>query len=93
EAKKELGLIFEKTLEAIELSVDSYGNNNANSIKRLKEIEKEINKFKDEFRQNNIKRLHEKSCSADSSVVFLDLISNLERIGDHADNIGNLGRI
>lgn len=93
EAKKELGLIFEKTLEAIELSVDSYGNNNANSIKRLKEIEKEINKFKDEFRQNNIKRLHEKSCSADSSVVFLDLISNLERIGDHADNIGNFGRI
>ena len=45
-----------------------------------------------ELRENNIKRLNEKSCSAASSVIFLDLISNLERIGDHANNIGNAGK-
>lgn len=91
EAKKELKAIFEKTIEAIELSVDSYGNRNFESNKKLEEVESEIDNLKKEFRQNNIRRLKERVCSADSSVVFLDLISNLERIGDHANNIGNFG--
>ncbi|ASW42027.1 Na/Pi cotransporter family protein [Clostridium isatidis] len=91
EAKKELKAIFEKTIEAIELSVDSYGNRNFDSTKKLEEVESEIDNLKNNFRQNNIRRLKERVCSADSSVVFLDLISNLERIGDHANNIGNFG--
>ena len=45
------------------------------------QIENEIDKLEKKFRENNIKRLNEKSCSATSSVIFLDLISNLERIG------------
>ncbi|MBS5939858.1 Na/Pi cotransporter family protein [Clostridium sp.] len=46
----------------------------------------------DEAKQElSIRRLNEKACSADSSVIFLDIVSNLERIGDHANNIANLG--
>ena len=39
------------------------------------------------LRENNIARLNKKICNANVSAIFLDLISNLERIGDHSTNI------
>ena len=39
------------------------------------------------FRKNHILRLNEGSCSAQAGMVFVDIVSNLERIGDHAVNI------
>ena len=91
-AKEELKLIFDKTVEAIEIAIDSYNNKNLDAPKSLEVAEEEIDRLEKKLRENNIKRLNEKHCSAASSVVFLDLISNLERIGDHANNIGHSGR-
>ena len=55
--------------------------------KEIKPIEEKIDNYERNFRENNILRLNEKICNANSSTIFLDLISNLERIGDHATNI------
>ncbi|MDV4150186.1 Na/Pi cotransporter family protein [Clostridium sp. AL.422] len=91
-AKGEIKLIFDKTIEAIEIAIDSYNNKSLTAPKEIEVIEEEIDILEKKLRENNIKRLNEKSCSAASSVIFLDLISNLERIGDHANNIGNAGK-
>ncbi|WP_195429622.1 Na/Pi cotransporter family protein [Clostridium sp. D46t1_190503_E9] len=91
-AKEELSLIFDRTIKAIEIAIGSYNSKNSTAPKEIEQIENEIDKLEKKFRENNIKRLNEKSCSAASSVIFLDLISNLERIGDHANNIGNAGK-
>ena len=32
-------------------------------------------------------RLKNKECSAKNGMIYLDLLTNLERIGDHAENI------
>lgn len=42
------------------------------------------------FRNNNIIRLNSKQCYAKAGVMFFDLLSNLERIGDHANNIATV---
>ncbi|NLL51081.1 MAG: hypothetical protein GX248_00040, partial [Peptococcaceae bacterium] len=34
-----------------------------------------------------IQRLNEGTCSGNNGAVYLDIISNLERIGDHSVNI------
>ncbi|WP_411169436.1 Na/Pi cotransporter family protein [Clostridium sp. MB05] len=91
-AKEELSIIFGKTMKAIEIAIESYNSKMLVAPKEIEQIEDEIDKLEKQFRENNIKRLNEKSCSAASSVIFLDLISNLERIGDHANNIGNSGK-
>ena len=36
---------------------------------------------------NDITRLANGECNIEAGVIFLDAISNLERISDHADNI------
>jgi len=54
----------------------------------IKEEEK-IDKLEKELRINHIKRLNEGTCHPSSGVIFLDLINNLERVGDHAFNLAS----
>ncbi|GAA0077875.1 Na/Pi cotransporter family protein [Clostridium sp. CTA-5] len=87
EAKDELISMYEKTIESLTLALDCYEKNDSNIVKNIKTIEAKIDKYEKILRENNIRRLNEKKCSANSSTIFLDLISNLERIGDHSMNI------
>ncbi len=41
----------------------------------------------EDFREKHITRLANGECNIEAGVIFLDAISNLERISDHADNI------
>ena len=58
-----------------------------NIISNISNIEEEIDKQHKRYRDLHIKRLHEGTCSAYAGAIFLDLLSNLERIGDHSTNI------
>ena len=41
------------------------------------------------MREKHIRRLSKGKCDPESGVIFLDIISNLERISDHAVNIAD----
>ena len=43
--------------------------------------------MEDEMRERHIQRLSRGKCGPESGVIFLDILSNLERISDHATNI------
>ena len=49
--------------------------------------EDEIDNIEKGLRDNHINRLNKGICYPESGVIFLDIISNLERVGDHANNI------
>lgn len=49
--------------------------------------EEQIDKMERTFRKQHIIRMNEGVCSPSAGIVFVDIISNLERIGDHAVNI------
>lgn len=87
EAKKELIEMFNKTFEAVDLAMTSYENRDAYEANKMKKIEEDIDFYEKTLRESNIVRLNKKVCSANSSTIFLDLISNFERIGDHSTNI------
>ena len=53
----------------------------------LEVLKKGLNLFKASDRKKLIKRLTEERCTSLAGITFLDLISNLERISDHAANI------
>lgn len=89
-AMDELKAMYDITLESLKTSVIAYQSKGEVDKAKIEKLETEINVFEKGLRVKNIERLNEKACSANSSVIFLDLISNLERIGDHAYNIGKL---
>ncbi len=39
------------------------------------------------LRKKHISRLNEGRCETSSGIIFLDMLSNLERVSDHASNI------
>ncbi len=49
-----------------------------------------IDAMEKQLRKTHIVRLNEGKCRPGSGVVFLDIISNLERVGDHANNIAHV---
>lgn len=51
------------------------------------EREETLNRFQIELRQNHIQRLNNGTCFILSGVIFLDMVNNLEKIGDHLTNI------
>ena len=87
EVKEEAMNMYRKTLEAVTVALDCYSKKDIIEAKKIKEIEESINEYERKLRENNILRLNKRVCSANVSAIFLDLISNLERIGDHSTNI------
>ncbi|MDP3058665.1 MAG: Na/Pi cotransporter family protein [bacterium] len=49
-----------------------------------------IDQIEKDLRRSHIFRLNEGKCNAVSGIVFLDVISNLERMADHANNIAEV---
>ena len=58
-----------------------------NTVTKAREYEEQVDYVEGELREKHIERLAANLCAPRSGVVFLDILSNLERISDHADNI------
>ncbi len=55
----------------------------------VKQQEEEMNRTEAFFRKQHMKRLYEKTCSPEFTVIYTDVVHNIERIGDSCDNIAN----
>ncbi|WP_250858707.1 Na/Pi cotransporter family protein [Oceanirhabdus seepicola] len=87
EAMKELRNMFDYTIQAVRLSIEALDEENKEKAFKVIEIEDKIDKIEKELRANHIRRLNNGVCNATVGAIFLDIISNLERIGDHATNV------
>lgn len=49
--------------------------------------EDEVNMCEDRLREQHVERLARRECNPDTGIIFLDILTNLERVSDHAVNI------
>ena len=87
DALEELKLIYNYTIESIKSSYTSYKTNNREKANDTMIFEENIDRLEELLRDKHIQRLSQNKCNAHSGAVFLDAISNFERIGDHSINI------
>ncbi|MFD2679977.1 Na/Pi cotransporter family protein [Bacillus seohaeanensis] len=87
DAMQDLQEMFLLTIETVEKAVQSLDNNDKDLAREVAEKEDLIDKMERQFRKKHILRINEGRCSGQAGIVFVDIISNLERIGDHAVNI------
>ena len=69
--------------EQYELVVDIVENNDIVKMKQSDEIEQEIDSTKKRLLDEHIQRMVRGECNAENNSLFVSLISNLERVGDH----------
>ncbi len=89
EGAEELKIIYGYTDEAMKLALESYRDNDIDKALTVEDVEAKIDKLQRQYRDAHIRRLNKGKCSALAGIHFLDLISNLERIGDHAKNVAD----
>lgn len=78
-------LVSETYLQAIH----SLQHDSVDEAKKTLDLEKQIDLLEKELRRNHISRLNTGKCFPGSGVIYLDIMSNLERIGDHSNNISS----
>ena len=86
-AKTELSVIAAAVNEILDLTVDSFNNNDAVLAAEVEPLEEVIDNLKDTLRKRHVSRLQEGKCTIELGFVFSDLLTNYERISDHCSNI------
>ncbi|PED35614.1 Na/Pi cotransporter family protein [Bacillus cereus] len=89
EALAELNEMLELTISTLQDSVEALTNFDTELAQTVIAKERKIDQMERVLRKRHVLRLNERSCSGDASIIFVDMVSNLERIGDHAVNIAD----
>ncbi|MEG6615603.1 Na/Pi cotransporter family protein [Peptococcaceae bacterium 1198_IL3148] len=88
EALNSIKNMYELTHETLELGLEALRNNDQDLARKVIQNEVIIDSLERQFREGHIYRLNEGQCSGVAAgTVFLDILSNMERVGDHAVNI------
>ena len=89
DAMKELEVMFELVIDTVKTTIQALDTRDVSMAQVVIEQEERIDEMERKLRKRHILRLNEGVCSGAAGIIFADIISNLERIGDHADNIAN----
>ncbi|MFC0522595.1 Na/Pi cotransporter family protein [Pontibacillus salicampi] len=87
QAREDLNDMINLTLVTVKQAMKALGEMNREEALSVIQKEKQIDQYERSYRKKHIIRMNEGVCSGPAGIVFVDIISNLERIGDHAVNI------
>ena len=89
-ATREIEDLYEPLTEIFDTTIKAVRENNTSLIPKIKELKKVIDSKTDSIRAAHILRISEGELTAQQGIVFLDVISNFERIADHSINVSHL---
>jgi Na/Pi-cotransporter len=87
DALSEVRDISERIRAQAELLINMLETGNGTALSKALKIEGEINSLTRRYEKHHEKRLQANECSVRKGIVFVELLANLERIGDHLSNI------
>lgn len=84
---EDLQIIGSAVLKSFEYAIEARKNSDMEAVRKVSRYEDEVDNLEEELREKHIGRLASGRCVPSAGVLFLDIISNLERISDHAYNL------
>ena len=86
-AKAELGLLSNAIQEILTITMEAFTSDNSELAKAIEPLEETIDDMIMILRDRHTKRLKNGSCSIGSGLVFLDVLTYLERASDHCSSV------
>lgn len=86
-AKKEIAAMESSCREGMDYLHKAAMGDSEFSLSGVVEVEQRIDDITRRFRQNQIDRMREGNCSVESSILYSEMLTDYERIGDHMLNI------
>ncbi|MCR5666062.1 MAG: Na/Pi cotransporter family protein [Eubacterium sp.] len=88
-AREELREMSETMLRSLKLALEIFENEDYEKIPELYELEDRVDQYENDLISNHVDRLMHSGCDPTAGVVFSDIVTDIERCGDHAINIAN----
>ena len=86
-ANEELNVLSNALKEILDITFDSFMNNNTEKAKTVEYLEEVIDGLNDDMKNRHIQRLRDGDCTIELGFIFSDLLNNYERVSDHCSNI------
>lgn len=86
-AKQELAAVGDAVEEIIEMALAAFQQDDLELCRKIEPLEETIDTMADTLKLRHIERLKSGDCTIDVGIVFLDVLTNVERISDHCSNI------
>jgi len=86
-AREECQEMFDLVISAVARSIQAIEEEDPKLAQEVVDLEDRIDYMEKTLRAQHIARLNAGSCNPGAGVVFIDILSNLERVGDHAHNL------
>ncbi|MDR1580452.1 MAG: Na/Pi cotransporter family protein [Synergistaceae bacterium] len=91
-ATSECDEMFQLVVAAVEKSIRALEGERSELSEEALELEKKTDEMERILRTRHIERLNSGKCQPDVGVMFIDILSNLERVADHAHNVALIVR-
>ena len=85
--EEDLKKISGAALQSVETAVESREHKELSKVRQAARYEEAVDSLEEELKELHMERLSNHECNTKSGVIFLDAVSNYERIADHARNI------
>lgn len=86
-AKEELCVFLEKINVLYQYAFTAFDDRNLSLLDQVEEVESQIDVYTKQLELSHIERVKEGGCNPQAGSVFLQTISNLERVADHINNV------
>ncbi|MBP7049688.1 MAG: Na/Pi cotransporter family protein [Phycisphaerae bacterium] len=80
ELRKEVESMFDRVIEALE-------QDDAAVARLALPNERNLNRMQVELRRSHVQRMRDGQCTPEAGLIFIDLVDNVEKTGDHLTNI------
>ncbi len=87
DAAQELMVFLQKINDLYDIAFTAFDDRNTSILGRVEEIEEDIDNYCTMLEGRHIDRVKQGSCTAQAGSIFLQTISNLERVADHINNV------
>ena len=87
EGNQEITKMFQKVIKLFDESIEMFVSMKKENLQDILTLENAIDKMQIDLQKSHVKRLAKGKCSPDAGILYTDLTTGLERIGDHATNI------
>jgi phosphate:Na+ symporter len=77
---REIDEMFDRVIEALD-------NDDVESAKLALPHERNLNQMQLDFRRSHVQRMRDSACTPEAGLIFIDLVDNVEKTGDHLTNI------
>lgn len=86
-ARKELETLSDAVSEVFEYTIDAFVHKNMDAAIKVEPLEEVVDILCTTLRDNHIQRLKKGECSIDAGIIFLEVLTDYERISDHCSNV------